>query len=255
MTSLPILSWLSGSVLSLGRHAHAAWKSQSTTERITTVFLGVMIAGGLLIRIQGLGSPITYTFDEVYFVHNAQNYAVGLADTNDHPPLGKLLIAVGMVLFGFNSVGWRFIPLCFGLQTIVLAYWAGLTTFQNGRAGWMAAAFVAADGFFISYSRSALLDGIMVCFVIWSFVAAVTAETWRGVVASAILIGLATSVKWSGVFAVIPAATVILMHRRVPPRALLWLGLAPLVHILISDGRVGSQRTIQRSLFNLESHR
>ena len=47
----------------------------------------------------------------------------------------------------------------------------------------MAAAFVAADGFFISYSRSGLLDGMMISFMLWGMVAAVGARTWKGVIA------------------------------------------------------------------------
>ena len=195
-----------------------------------------MIVGGLLLRIQGVGAPASYTFDEEPFVRNAHNYAVGLPDTNDHPPLGKLLIGVGMALFGFNSVGWRFVPLCFGLQTVVLAYWLGRTVFSDRRAGWMAAAFVAADGFFISYSRSGLLDGMMVCLALWGVLAAVTAQSWRGVLTSAVLIGFSTSIKWSGIFAVVPAGISLLVLKRLPIRSILWLAVAPLVHIFVWMG-------------------
>lgn len=236
MTSLSIADWLKDTLEDVKKDASETWKSQSKTERITTVLLGVMLVGGLLLRIQGVGSPASFTFDEEPFVRNAHNYAVGLPDTNDHPPLGKLLIGIGMVLFGFNSVGWRFVPLCFALQTVVLAYWLARTAFQNRRAGWMAAAFFAADGFFISYSRSGLLDGMLVCFVLWAILAAVTARSWRGVLASAVLIGLATSVKWSGIFAVVPAAAILLVQRRTPVRSILWLGATPFVHLLVWMG-------------------
>ncbi len=239
MISLSIRDWLTSVVQDFKRWARTSWHEQSKVERVITVFLGVMIVGGLIVRVQGVASPASYTFDEEPFVRNAHNYALGLADTNDHPPFGKMLIGLGMTIFGFNSLGWRFIPLCFGLQTVVLSYWLGRTIFRDTRAGWMAAAFIAADGFFISYSRSGLLDGMMVSFVLWSLVVAVCAQSWRGVVASAILIGLATSIKWSGIFAGLPAAVAILMMRRVDPRMVLWLGLAPLVHFLVWAGALG----------------
>jgi dolichyl-phosphate-mannose--protein O-mannosyl transferase len=236
MTSLSIRAWLISLRDDLKRWVRTAWGEQSTVERLVTVFLGVMIVGGLIIRVQGVAAPTSFTFDEEPFVKNAHNYALGLADTNDHPPLGKLLIGVGLTLFGFNSLGWRFIPLCFGLQTVILAYWLGRALFRDKRAGWMAAAFIAADGFFISYSRSGLLDGTMLTLILWSVVAAVCAQTWRGVLVSAILIGLATTVKWSGIFAGVPAAAAILVMRRVDRRMVLLLGFAPLVHFLAWTG-------------------
>jgi len=236
MKSLSIVDWYRDTLESVKRDARNSWNSQSTAERVTTIFLATMIVGGLILRIQGVGSPASFTFDEEPFVRNAHNYAVGLPDTNDHPPLGKIFMGLGMALFGFNSLGWRFIPLCFGLQTVVLAYWIGRTVFGDRRAGWMAAAFIAADGFFISYSRSGLLDGMMVCLALWGVLVAVVSQSWRGVLASAVLIGLSTSIKWSGIVAVIPAGTALLMYRRVPLHAILWLGLAPVVHLLVWMG-------------------
>jgi dolichyl-phosphate-mannose--protein O-mannosyl transferase len=212
------------------------WWAMSASQRWVTAFIFVMIAGGAILRIQGLAWPNWFTFDEEPFVRNAYNYAVGLPDTNDHAPLAKLLIAVGMLLFGYNSLGWRFIPLLFGLQTVCLAYWLGRTVFNDKRAGWMAAAFFAADGFFISYSRSGLLDGIMISFMLWGMVAALSARTWRGVIASAVLIAFSASCKWSGAMTAIPAAVAILVVRRVSIFSVLWLGIVPIVHILIWMG-------------------
>jgi dolichyl-phosphate-mannose--protein O-mannosyl transferase len=100
----------------------------------------------------------------------------------------------------------------------------------------MAAAFVAADGFFISYSRSGLLDGTLICFMLWGMVAALSARTWRGVLVSGILIGLSTSAKWSGAMTAIPAAVAILMFRRVSIFSVLWLGVVPIVHTLVWMG-------------------
>ena len=56
-------------------------------------------------------------------------------------------------------------------------------------------------------------------------VAALGARTWRSVVAAGILIGMSTTVKWSGVMTVIPAAVGILLLRRVSVFSVLWLGI------------------------------
>jgi dolichyl-phosphate-mannose--protein O-mannosyl transferase len=217
-------------------HAREVWAAMPLPERLITLFLGIMVVGGVWIRIQGVPWPNWFTFDEEPFVKNAHNYALGVPDSNDHPPFGKLIISLGMLIFGYNSLGWRFGPLLFGLQTVLLAYWLGRLVFGNKRAGFMAAAFVAADGFFISYSRSGLLDGTMISFMLWGMVAALAARTWKGVIAAAALIGLSTTIKWSGAMTAIPAAVGLLLMRRVSIFSVLWLGLIPIVHILVWMG-------------------
>jgi len=214
----------------------AAWLAMPGPERFVTVCLSIMIVGGVVIRIQGVPWPTWFTFDEEPFVKNAHSYALGIPDNNDHPPFGKLLISLGMLIFGYNSLGWRFGPLLFGLQTVLLAYWLGRLLFGSKRAGYLAAAFIAADGFFISYSRSGLLDGTMISFMLWGMVAAVGARSWKGVVASGILIGLSTSIKWSGAMTAIPAAVALLVMRRVSIYSILWLSVVPIVHTLVWMG-------------------
>ena len=82
-----------------------AWTAMTVTERFVSVCLGIMIVGGVVIRIQGVPWPNWFTFDEEPFVKNAHNYALGVPDSNDHPPFGKLIISLGMLIFGYNSLG------------------------------------------------------------------------------------------------------------------------------------------------------
>ncbi len=210
------------------------WGGMGRTARATTLLLAFMIVGGAILRIQGIGFPPRNTFDEQFYGPTAHHILLGVPDLHDHhPPLGKLLGAIGLLLFGYNSVGWRFIPLCFGLQTIIIAYWLAREIFASRRAGWLAAAFVAADGFFISYSRIALPDGMLTCLVLWSVLAVVTARTWRGVAVAAVLVGAAMSIKWSGLQALAPAVVALLLFCRAPWHAIFWFGLAPVLHLLI----------------------
>jgi dolichyl-phosphate-mannose--protein O-mannosyl transferase len=210
-----------------------SWHALAPAERATTVILTIMIAGGVALRLRNIGFPPRFTFDEQHFVPNARRYLVGEADDNDHPPLGKLFIAAGMLLFGDNPTGWRAASLIFGLQTLVIAAALARALFADRRAGWFAAAFFAGDGFFLAYSRTALLDGGLTCLVLWSLLVAVTARTWRGVLACAVLVGLAASVKWSGGMAVVPAVAAILVLRRTPRWSLLLFAAAPIVHVAL----------------------
>ncbi len=209
----------------------AWWRGLTTDRRATVVALAIMILGGVVLRGFHLGFPERFTFDEHHFIPNARHYLVGEADDNDHPPLGKLFIAVSILLFGDNPTGWRAASLILGLQTLVVAAALAYELFEDRRAAWFAAAFFAADGFFLAYSRTALLDGGLACFVLWSVLAAATARTWRGVVVSAVFVGLAASIKWNGGLAVLPAVLTILVLRRAPRWTILLFAVAPVVHL------------------------
>jgi len=228
------------------------WRDPSERE-LSTLIAVVMIVGGVILRVQGVGAPAYFTFDEHNFANDAHFYLAQVRDGNDHPPLGKLLIAVGYLLFGYNSVGWRFASLCFGLFTLLIAYWLGRALFESRRAGLFAAACMAADGFFLAYSRTALLDGMLVCFVLWGFLAAVSARSAASVLSSVFLLGCATSIKWSGVMAVVPAAAAIWALGRVPRVWVLAFGLVPLVHAVIWMGALdlSGEPSDAKSLFSL----
>jgi dolichyl-phosphate-mannose--protein O-mannosyl transferase len=233
MSWLAVTGKFARAVRSAWQRVMAAWASASQIERATTVLLGIMIVGGVALRIRAIWFPQTFTFDEPFFVPNAHNYLLGIKDNNDHPPLFKMFMSVGILLFGYNSAGWRFPALCFGILSVVLAYWLGKAYFRSARAGLMAAAFVAADGFFISYSRVGLMDGILTSLLLWCMLAAVSARTWRGVLVTALLVGAAASVKWSGVFIVAPAVVTMLLVGRVPLWSVLTFAVVPFVQAAV----------------------
>ena len=77
------------------------------------------------------------------------------------------------------------------------------------------------------------MDGILVSLLLWCMLAAVSARTWRGVLVTALLAGIATSVKWSGVFIVIPAAVTMLLLGRVRFWSLLIFAVVPVVQAAV----------------------
>jgi dolichyl-phosphate-mannose-protein mannosyltransferase len=201
----------------------------------TGFLLAFMILAGVVLRIQNVGYPFHYGFDENQYVGAAHQFLVGNTDVGEccHPPLSKLLIGVGMLLCGNNPMGWRFVPLCFGLQSIVLVFFIASSLFEDRRAGWLAAAFMAADGFYLAYSRAALPDMILACLVLWSMLAAVTARGWLGVLACALLVGAAASIKWVGLLVGLPACFAILLLRRAPWYSLVSFAVVPVVHAIV----------------------
>ncbi|MFZ5445841.1 MAG: glycosyltransferase family 39 protein [Myxococcota bacterium] len=203
----------------------------SASYRATGLLLTVMLVAGVYLRVQNVGFPFHHDFDESQYVGSAQQFLLGNPDPECcHPPVGKLLIGVGMLIQGNNPVGWRFTPLVFGLQCLVIVYLLTSTLFEDKRAGWLAVAFMAADGFFLSYSRSSLGDIILACLVMWSLLAAVTARGWGGVLVSAFLIGTVASIKWVGLLIGLPAVVAIVLLKRAPWYTIFAFALVPVVH-------------------------
>jgi dolichyl-phosphate-mannose--protein O-mannosyl transferase len=220
--------------------AAAGWKAvvarrPRASHPLTGYLLALMILGGVVLRIQNVGYPFHQSFDEPQYVAAAHQFLIGAPDAGEccHPPLGKLLIGVGMLMVGNNPAGWRFAPLCFGMLSIVLVFLIASSLFEDRRAGWFAAAFMAADGFFLSYSRAALPDMSLACFVLWSMLAAITARGWAGVLACAVLVGLAASIKWVGLLVGLPACFAILLLRRAPWYSIASFAVVPFVHLAI----------------------
>ncbi len=62
-------------------------------------------------------------FDEIYHgrtayehIHNVKPYEIS------HPPLGKIIISIGIQLFGMTAFGWRFMGATFGWLMLVVLY-------------------------------------------------------------------------------------------------------------------------------------
>ncbi|MCC6214436.1 MAG: glycosyltransferase family 39 protein, partial [Polyangiaceae bacterium] len=166
----------------------------------------VLVLLGLVLRLEQLGSPRSFGFDEHHFVENARNYLRGRADLNDHPPLGKLTIALSMRAFGDESFAWRVPALVAGLATIALGAALARRLFPSRLAPWIAAAFLAGDGFFIGYSRAGLLDAQLVALAAGAALLVASRPGARALVAAGLLAGLAMNVKLSGVVLIVPIA-------------------------------------------------
>jgi dolichyl-phosphate-mannose-protein mannosyltransferase len=200
----------------------------------TGPLLAFMIVAGVVLRVWNVGYPFHTGFDEHQYINAAHQFMVGGSDTECcHPPLSKLLVGIGMVLLGNNPEGWRYTPLVFGLHSMVLAFLIAKSLFRDRNAGWLAAAFMAADGFYLSYSRAALGDILLSGLVQWSVFAAVAARGWPGAITSAVLVGLAASIKWVGLLAGLPACFAILLLRRAPWYVIFAFAVVPVVHLLV----------------------
>jgi dolichyl-phosphate-mannose-protein mannosyltransferase len=194
--------------------------------------LGLCLGLGVIARLIQLSVIKTPIFDEVYFPVMAKAFLNGQIQYDVHPPLGKLLIAVGIFLFGDTSFGWRIIPALAGILLIgVSAYTAWRYFFKSAIAAIVMAICISLDGAFIVYSRTGLTDGILVLITLIAFCLSlrVTGKTFWVL---AIFIGLAASVKWVAVAVILPIAY-ILWRKRKFAEGLTYMPLAVATYLFV----------------------
>lgn len=151
-----------------------------------------------------LTTPHKLVFDETHYVAAARVLMQMSGPTNiEHPLLGKELIALGMLIFGDNSLGWRIMS-TFAATAVVLGIFAILwMLFGRVRTATMGALFVLLNITVFIQARIGMLDGFMAAFVVTGIAALLWAmrappgKTWRRWLFGAVLLGLAVGTKWT----------------------------------------------------------
>ncbi|WP_084614522.1 dolichyl-phosphate-mannose--protein mannosyltransferase [Nakamurella lactea] len=201
------------------------------------IVTAVITAIGAVVRFWNLGAITdggTPIFDEKYYALNAyemtrlggieENPAYGLVV---HPPLGKQLIAIGEMLFGYNGFGWRFASAVAGTICILLIIRVARRLTGSTLLGGIAGILLICDGVSHVNARVALLDVFQELFVLAAFACLLVdraqvrdrlaravaegapgldspygiklgARWWR--FGTGLTLGLATSIKWSGIY-------------------------------------------------------
>jgi dolichyl-phosphate-mannose-protein mannosyltransferase len=212
---------------------------------------------GAFLRFNRLSVPKAVVFDETYYVGDAwailkhgveivhvKNANALLVQGNTHilagtqaelvahPPLGKIMIAVGEWLFGLTPFGWRFSVALIGSLSILLLARIVRRMTRSTLLGCVAGLLMALDGLELVLSRTAILDIFVMFWVLAAFgllvidrdrtrarlaaaAAAVTAGhggaagvgdggpglgiRWLRVLAG-VCLGCATACKWNGVW-------------------------------------------------------
>lgn len=147
------------------------------------VVLAVTLAAGVL-RFWTLGRPAEKVFDEVYYATDGCLYAgkpfeeCGLDTEAErswvHPPLGKVLISLGIDGFGNRPLGWRVAGAAAGTATVALI--GAMAFLLWRRPVWAGAAslLLATEHLHLVQSRTAMLDIFLAFFVVLGF----TLLTW-----------------------------------------------------------------------------
>lgn len=109
-------------------------------------------------------------FDEIYYARTGFEHLHAMEPyETTHPPLGKLLIAAGIGIFGMNPFGWRIGGAIAGIAMIPVVYLFAKRFFGRTKYAGAAALLMAFDFLTFVQSRIALIDALAVLFILLMF--------------------------------------------------------------------------------------
>lgn len=106
-------------------------------------------------------------FDEIYFPRTAYEHIHGYpVYETTHPPMGKVIMSLGIRIFGMNPFGWRFMGTLFGVGIVPLMYLLGLKIFKKRIYAFGAAFLMMFDFMRLAQTRLATIDSYSAFFIL-----------------------------------------------------------------------------------------
>ena len=180
----------------------------------------LMAVVAALFRLPGLGLPAEEVFDEVYHAKTALQYLQGLPPVEwVHPPTAKLLIAIGVALFGYVPWAWRLLPALAGIALAPVYFLLAREVTGRARPTLLAAVLLLCDGVYLVQSRIAMTNIFAVLFQVSSALLVLRAVRRERLplglmVGAGFTLGLALSTRWTSLWAWGFMGLVLLVGRR-----------------------------------------
>ena len=149
-------------------------------------------------------------FDEIYHVRTAYEHIEGVEPYEiSHPPLGKLLLGLGIRIFGLNPFGWRFMGCFAGCMMLPLMYLFVKRMFGGVAVPAIATILMASDFMHFAQTRIATIDSYAVFFILMMYLFMyIYLESDRGgrgwmlpLALSGVCFGLGAASKWTCIYA------------------------------------------------------
>ena len=86
-----------------------------------------------------------------------------------HPPLGKIIISIGIAIFGMNAFGWRVMGALFGVAMVPIIYCFAKRLFKKSEYALLVAFIFAFDFMHYVQTRIATIDVYGVFFILLMF--------------------------------------------------------------------------------------
>ena len=144
-------------------------------------------------------------FDEIYHARTAWENLNGVYPYEiTHPPLGKIIISIGIALFGMTPFGWRFSGTLFGVLMLPVIYIFAKRLF-GGKAVPAACTLVLTSDFMhFVQTRIATIDTYAVFFILLMYLfmyGFITTGSRRELALSGIFFGIGAASKWTCIYA------------------------------------------------------
>ena len=159
-------------------------------------------------------------FDEIYYHRTANEFIEGERTyENTHPPLGKIFMMFGALIFGTNPFGFRFAGALFGVLMLPFIYLLLRNLLNSRLMGAVAMTIMAFDFMHFTQTRISTIDVFVVFFIIamyyfmekytrLSFYDTPVARTFLPLGACGVMFGLGVASKWTGLYAGVGLAIV-----------------------------------------------
>ncbi|MDO4489193.1 MAG: glycosyltransferase family 39 protein [Eubacteriales bacterium] len=152
-------------------------------------------------------------FDEIYHGRTAYEILNGLPIyETTHPQLGKILMSIGIAIFGMNPFGYRFVCLLFGIFSIPLIYMFTLKLTSKSAFALAAGILQVTEFMHYTLSRIATIDIIVAFFVMLMFYGTfcfIESEEKKYLVLAGIAFGLGVATKWTALYAAVGVALIL----------------------------------------------
>lgn len=148
-------------------------------------------------------------FDEIYHARTAYEHILGLEPyENTHPTLGKLIISLGIRMFGMNPFGWRFMGTLFGVLMLPVLYHLLKRLFGSSFLCTAGTVLFAFDFMHYVQTRIATIDTYAVFFILLMYDAMLVflqtdllTAGWKKILPplffSGLFMGLGVASKWT----------------------------------------------------------
>lgn len=155
-------------------------------------------------------------FDEIYHARTAYEHLQGINPYEiSHPPLGKLIIAFGIKLFGMTPFGWRFSGTLFGVGMLPVLYVLLKKMFGGIAVPACGTAIFAFDFMHFTQTRIATIDTYAVFFILLMYLFMylyVNGGRLRHLALSGVFFGIGVACKWTCLYAGAGLAVIWLIH-------------------------------------------
>lgn len=204
----------------------------------TFFYCCIVIILGFFTYFINYSNPPSLFWDENYHVSSAERYLQGKLFMEPHPPLGKLIIALGEKIInpnsgidktsvaigdakddsiphiaeipaGFKFDGYRFFPVMAAWLCCFLLFWLLYILLANEHLAFLFTLPYIFDNAMVAHSRGAMLDGIQMFFILAALIwfAKMWKEDRRSLLdfgIYGILLGLNVATKLNGLILIIP---------------------------------------------------